>query len=92
MLRMRQSHGPSETPTDLVGAIHQVRRRWRYKLMLRGAVGVLGLGALALILSAWGLESWRFSARVDRHLPRARGGGVRRADRLVHRSSTAAGA
>ena len=51
----------SEDPADLVGAIHQVRRRWRYKLMLRGAVGVLGLGALALALSAWGLESWRFS-------------------------------
>ena len=44
-----------------MGAIHQIRRRWRYKLMLRGAVGVLGLGAAALALSAWGLESWRFS-------------------------------
>jgi hypothetical protein len=62
MLRMRQDRqAASDSPTDLVGAIHQVRRRWRYKLMLRGAVGVLGLGALALILSAWGLESWRFS-------------------------------
>ena len=50
-----------ENPNDLVAAIHQVRRRWRYKLMLRGAVGVLGLGALALALSAWGLESWRFT-------------------------------
>ena len=52
---------PSKNPTDLVGAIHQIRRRWRYKLILRGAVGVLGLGAAALALSAWGLESWRFS-------------------------------
>ena len=50
-----------DNPNDLVAAIHQVRRRWRYKLMLRGAVGVLGLGALALVLSAWGLESWRFA-------------------------------
>ena len=58
---MQDHRRRSENPTDLVGAIHQVRRRWRYKLMLRGAVGVLGLGALALILSAWGLESWRFS-------------------------------
>jgi hypothetical protein len=41
--------------------IHQIRRRWRYKLMMRGAVGVLGLGAAALVFSAWGLESWRFS-------------------------------
>src|SRR5262245_25221459 len=61
---MRMPHsfaGQSANPTDLVGAIHQVRRRWRYKLMLRGAVGVLGLGALTLIVSAWGLESWRFT-------------------------------
>jgi hypothetical protein len=58
---MRMLQRQSENPSDLVGAIHQVRRRWRYKLMLRGAVGVLGLGALALVLSAWGLESWRFS-------------------------------
>ena len=42
--------------------IHDVRRRWRYKLALRGAVGVLGLGVAALLLSAFGLESWRFSA------------------------------
>ena len=63
MLGMRRERpAVSDNPSDLVGAIHQVRRRWRYKLMLRGAVGVLGLGALALILSAWGLESWRFSA------------------------------
>ena len=58
---MRINARRSENPTDLVGAIHQIRRRWRYKLMLRGAVGVLGLGAAALVLSAWGLESWRFS-------------------------------
>jgi outer membrane murein-binding lipoprotein Lpp len=58
---MRMSLRPSESPSDLVGIIHQVRRRWRSKLMLRGAVGVLGLGVAALILSAWGLESWRFS-------------------------------
>ncbi len=51
----------SDDPTDLVGIIHDVRRRWRYKLMLRGAVAVLGLGVVALVLSAWGLEAWRFS-------------------------------
>ena len=58
---MRLSMRRPETPSDLVGIIHQIRRRWRYKLMLRGAVGVLGLGLAALLLSAWGLESWRFS-------------------------------
>jgi hypothetical protein len=59
---MRIAQPRSGNPSDLVEAIHEVRRRWRYKLMLRGAVGVLGLGALALVLSAWGLESWRFTA------------------------------
>ncbi len=58
---MRITERRSENPSDLMGIIHQIRRRWRYKLMLRGAVGVLGLGAAALVFSAWGLESWRFS-------------------------------
>ena len=52
----------SEATGGLVDIIHDVRRRWRYKLALRGAVGVLGLGVAALLLSAFGLESWRFSA------------------------------
>ncbi len=58
---MRITERRSDNPSDLMGVIHQIRRRWRYKLMLRGAVGVLGLGAAALVFSAWGLESWRFS-------------------------------
>ncbi|HXW08129.1 MAG TPA: DUF4175 family protein, partial [Vicinamibacterales bacterium] len=58
---MRLTLRHPETPSDLVGMIRQIRRRWRYKLMLRGAVGVLGLGLAAVLLSAWGLESWRFS-------------------------------
>src|SRR6476646_4025552 len=52
----------SEATGGLVDIIHDVRRRWRYKLALRGAVGVLGLGVAVLLLSAYGLESWRFSA------------------------------
>ena len=51
-----------EQPTDLLGVIQQVRRRWKYKLLLRGAVGLLALGFMAFVLSAWGLEAWRFSA------------------------------
>ncbi len=31
------------------------------KLALRGALGVVGLGVLVLLLSAYGLESWRFT-------------------------------
>ncbi|MEN3340387.1 MAG: hypothetical protein V7647_4063, partial [Acidobacteriota bacterium] len=50
-----------ESSTELVDVIRQVRRRWRLKLALRGALGVLGLGLVVLLLSAYGLESWRFT-------------------------------
>jgi hypothetical protein len=59
---MRSLLRRSEQPTDLLGVIQQVRRRWKYKLLLRGAVGLLALGFGAFVLSAWGLEAWRFSA------------------------------
>lgn len=44
----------TETSDGLVDIIHAVRRRWRCKLALRGAVGVLGVGAAVLLLSAFG--------------------------------------
>lgn len=47
--------------TELIDIIRQVRRRWRMKLALRGALGVVGLGLIVLLLSAWGLEAWRFT-------------------------------
>ena len=59
----------TETAEGLVDIIHDVRRRWRYKLALRGAVGRAGLGAAVLLLAAFGLESWRFSAGVDCDVP-----------------------
>jgi hypothetical protein len=52
---------PDDSSTELVDVIRQVRRRWRMKLALRGALGVLGLGLIVLLLSAYGLESWRFT-------------------------------
>lgn len=48
--------------SELLDVIRQVRRRWRLKLALRGALGVVGLGLVVLLLSAYGLESWRFTA------------------------------
>ena len=51
----------TDPSTELVDIIRQVRRRWRMKLALRGALGVIGLGLLVLLLSAWGLEAWRFT-------------------------------
>ena len=47
---------------ELVDVIRRVRNRWRLKLALRGAVVVAAGTVLALLLSASGLESFRFSA------------------------------
>jgi hypothetical protein len=47
---------------ELVDVIRRVRNRWRMKLALRGAVVVVAGTVLALLLSASGLEQFRFSA------------------------------
>src|SRR5437773_1232449 len=51
----------TEHNSELLSVIREVRRRWRMKLALRGALGVFGLGLLVFLLSAFGLESWRFT-------------------------------
>src|SRR6185436_11399652 len=58
---MSYQFGPRDPSSELVEIIRQVRRRWRMKLALRGALGVVGVGLLVLLLSALGLESWRFT-------------------------------
>jgi hypothetical protein len=47
--------------SDLIAVIHDVRRRWRLKLALRGAAIAAGCGAAALVLSAWALQWMRFT-------------------------------
>ena len=51
----------ASVPTDLLGIIAEVRRRWRLKLALRGVVRVLAI-LLAFFLAAAVLMQWdRFS-------------------------------
>ena len=52
---------PSVDRSDLIRIIRQVRGRWRLRLALRGAAGVVAAGVLGLALSALALEFWRFS-------------------------------
>src|SRR3989337_1111524 len=60
---MRISLGRDDSSdSELIGVIRQVRRRWRMKLALRGALAVVGLGLLVLLAGAFGLEAARFSA------------------------------
>ncbi|MCC7034518.1 MAG: hypothetical protein IT179_16985, partial [Acidobacteria bacterium] len=46
---------------ELVEAIRQVRKRWRTKLAVRGAVGFLVAGVLAMFAIAAALDFFRFS-------------------------------
>ena len=47
---------------NFVGIIQQVRRRWRMKLAVRGALAVLAAGLLVFLASASALEAARFTA------------------------------
>jgi hypothetical protein len=58
---MTDEYRRTDSASELVDIIHQVRRRWRMKLALRGALAVVGLGVAVLLASAYGLESWRFT-------------------------------
>src|SRR6266545_8079120 len=55
---MSQQHGGR---SDVVAVIHEVRRRWRMKLALRGAAIAAGCIAVALVLAAVVLQWMRFT-------------------------------
>ncbi|MSO82209.1 MAG: hypothetical protein EXQ53_02780, partial [Acidobacteria bacterium] len=46
---------------QLLEVVRQVRRRWRLKLALRGAVGFLIAGVLAILAIAYALEALKFT-------------------------------
>ena len=51
---------------ELLGIIRTVRRRWRMKLAIRGALTVLGIGLLVFLASASALEAARFTPEAIR--------------------------
>jgi len=53
---------PRGTGHDLRRIIRGVRRRFRLRLALRGLAITLGFGLLALALSAWGMDHFRYTA------------------------------
>ena len=58
---MIDSQATTGDRSELTGIIHQIRKRWRLKLALRGAAFVLAGGVLVLLASAYGLERLKFS-------------------------------
>ena len=52
---------PSTPSTSLLNIIAEVRRRWRFKLLMRGTVCVAGIAFALLLLAAYGMEAARFS-------------------------------
>src|SRR2546428_765741 len=55
----------TRTPTSreaLLAVIRRVRSRWRTKVVLQGVGILLGSGLLLSVLSAWGMDWFRFGA------------------------------
>jgi hypothetical protein len=46
---------------ELIEVIREVRRRWRMRLALRGAIVVVAGGVATLLLASWGLQAAKFS-------------------------------
>src|SRR5881394_229819 len=49
------------TRSELTSIIHEIRKRWRMKLAMRGAALFVAGGVVALLMSAYGLEWQKFS-------------------------------
>ena len=61
--RMRRGAAPRSEAggrDELLRIIRQVRNRWRLRLLVRGAAIVLGAGLLAVLITVYGLERFRF--------------------------------
>src|SRR5688572_1440168 len=51
-----------DSRAQLLDVVRQVRRRWRIKLALKGAVGFLLAGLVAILVIAYALEALKFTA------------------------------
>ena len=59
MLDFLRRRSPSSN--TLVGIISDVRARWRFKLLMRGAVGMAAVTLVLFLIAAYGMEWARFS-------------------------------
>jgi hypothetical protein len=59
MLEHLRRRSPSSN--SLVAIISEVRSRWRFKLLMRGAVGMAAIALVLFLLAASGMEWARFS-------------------------------
>ena len=50
-----------DSRAQLLDVVRQVRRRWRIKLALKGAVGFLLAGLVAILAIAYALETLKFT-------------------------------
>jgi hypothetical protein len=46
---------------DLIGIIRSVRNRWRLRIVLRGLSVLLGAGIISFLISAYGMDYFRFT-------------------------------
>src|SRR5689334_5906749 len=59
--RSPSSNPPAAGQDSLVAIISEVRSRWRFKLLMRGAVGMAAFAFVLFLLTASGMEWARFS-------------------------------
>jgi hypothetical protein len=58
---LENSRRRSPSSSNLLEIIAHARRRWRYKLLMRGALTVAGIACVLLLVAAYGLDWARFS-------------------------------
>ena len=76
--------------SELTAIIREIRKRWRLKLAVRGAAFVVGGFLLTLLVSAYALETLKFSPGSIIAFRVGDGDDSRRAGRLLFRDPSVA--